>query len=225
MSGGATFPTIRLSCAVSLDGFLDDSGPARRVLSSPEDMTEVHKLRARSDMIVIGAQTLRNDNPSLATRSEECFALRARNGRAPHPVKVVVTRSGATPPESAFFHAGDGEKIVLTDTVDASAVEARVQGLATVVRFKDDWMAALQEIAQQRGLRDVLIEGGAQIIHGALRSGRLHHWRLAIAPLLLGASGRACIFDPAHALTDAVRQLNVASVAKFGDTTVLEIDL
>ncbi len=154
---------MTLSCAVSLDGFLDDVSQARLILSSPEDMAEVRRLRARADMIVIGAQTLRNDNPSLA-RSDECFALRAQNGRAPHPVKVVVTRSGAAPPESAFFHTGDGEKIVLTDNVAPAALEARLHGLATVVSFQDDWMAALQELARQRGLRDVLIEGGARIV-------------------------------------------------------------
>ena len=177
MSGSSIIPAMTLSCAVSLDGFLDDVSQARLILSSPEDMAEVRRLRARADMIVIGAQTLRNDNPSLATRSDECFALRAQNGRAPHPVKVVVTRSGAAPPESAFFHTGDGEKIVLTDNVAPAALEARLHGLATVVSFQDDWMAALQELARQRGLRDVLIEGGARIVHGALRSGRLNHWR------------------------------------------------
>jgi 5-amino-6-(5-phosphoribosylamino)uracil reductase len=216
---------MTLSCAVSLDGFLDDAAPARLVLSSPQDLAEVRLLRARCDMIVIGAQTLRSDNPSLATRSEECFAMRAQSGRAPHPIKVVVTRSGATPPDSAFFHTGDGEKIVLTDNVAPAALQARLQGLATVVSFESDWMAALEEIARQRGLGDVLIEGGAQIINGALRSRRLNHWRLAIAPLMLGASGRACIFDPAHPFTDEIRRLNVASARKLGDTTVLEIDL
>src|SRR5262249_32941317 len=164
---------------------------------------------------------LRRDDPSLATRGEACFALRAEERRAPHPVKVVVSHSGLLPMDRAFFRTGDGERIVLTDSADTAGVSRQLGGIATVERFAGDWMSALRELAARRGLKDILIEGGAQIVRGALRSPQLNHWRLAIAPVLLGASGHANIFDPQQTLTDVVRRLNVESMQQHGDTVVL----
>ena len=69
-------------------------------------------LRAEMDMIVIGAETLRRDNPSLATRGDVHFETRNAADRAPHPVKVVVTRSGDIPTNRAFFETGTAEKII-----------------------------------------------------------------------------------------------------------------
>lgn len=62
-------PYVLLSAAVSLDGFLDDTGPERLLLSGPADFDRVDEVRAASDAILIGAGTLRTDNPRLLVNS------------------------------------------------------------------------------------------------------------------------------------------------------------
>lgn len=72
-------PHVLLSAAVSLDGFLDDTGPDRLLLSGPEDFDRVDQVRAESDAILIGAGTLRTDNPRLLVNSPSG----ARSGSRP----------------------------------------------------------------------------------------------------------------------------------------------
>jgi riboflavin biosynthesis pyrimidine reductase len=64
---------VIVSVAISLDGFIADDSSQRLVLSSPEDFDAVYRLRAESDAILVGGETVRVDNPSLATRHAAYF--------------------------------------------------------------------------------------------------------------------------------------------------------
>ena len=65
-----------MSCAVSVDGYLDDATPSRLILSGPEDLDEVDALRAAADAILVGAGTIRKDNPRLLVRDPARVAAR-----------------------------------------------------------------------------------------------------------------------------------------------------
>lgn len=205
-------PTLRLSCAVSSDGYLDDISPERAILSSAEDLDAVLALRAQMDMIVIGAETLRRDNPSLATRGEAHFKARETSGRASHPVKVVISQSGEIPSDRAFFETGDGEKIVLSRT------ETDAPG--TFVALDGDPIEAVLNLAEDRNLSNILIEGGAQILRLALP--RADHFRLAVSPKTLGETGHARLFEDVQGFLDSHPSKTVET---FGDTRVYQIDL
>ena len=202
---------ITLSCCVSADGYLDSTEPDRAVLSSPEDLEAVLRLRARSDMIVVGAETLRRDNPSLATHGERHIARRARDGRASDPVKVVITRAGPIPADRAFFRNGSAETIVLA--------EQPVDAPGTVERHGGDPVGAVQRLARERDLRDIMVEGGAQTL--TMFRPHARWWRLAVSGRALGRAGHAHLLDPhtvAHTLHPVWTQ-------DFGGTTVHHIDL
>jgi riboflavin biosynthesis pyrimidine reductase/pyrimidine deaminase RibD-like protein len=204
--------TLHLSCAVSSDGYLDDTSPDRAILSSQEDLDAVLALRARMDMIVIGAETLRRDNPSLATRSDAHIAARKTAGRAPDPVKVVVTRSGNIPHDRAFFKTGTAETIVLSQSpTDAPGL---------VTSFEGDPIDAILDLAETRDLSDILIEGGAQMLRLAMP--RARYLRLAVSRRELGDSGHARLFDDIISFMDS---LHVTHSETLGDTTVFHIDL
>ncbi|WP_377886686.1 dihydrofolate reductase family protein [Algimonas porphyrae] len=209
---GAGMVTLTLSCAVSADGYLDDRSSERVVLSSPEDLAAVLALRAQMDMIVIGAETLRRDDPSLATRGERHRASRAAAGLSPDPVKLVVTRSGDIPHDRAFFRDGMGEKIVL------SRNPTRAPG--TVEPFTGDPIDAVVQLAEARHFGQVLIEGGAQILRLALSKSR--YLRLAVSPRRLGDGGHARLFDD---LNRFLANLHVTQTEKLGDTRIYHIDL
>lgn len=78
-------PYVLLSAAVSLDGFLDDTGPERLLLSGPADFDRVDELRASSDAILIGAYTIRADNPG-------CWSTPPSAGRRGPPPDARSTR-------------------------------------------------------------------------------------------------------------------------------------
>uniref|UniRef100_UPI002455E233 RibD family protein n=1 Tax=Nocardia brasiliensis TaxID=37326 RepID=UPI002455E233 len=114
----ATRPYVLLSVAVSVDGYIDDAGPQRLRLSGPADFDRVDQVRADSDAILIGAETLRRDNPRLLVDSAERRAARVAAGKPEYPVKITVTSGGGLDPGLRVWHHG-GEKLVFS--TDAGA--------------------------------------------------------------------------------------------------------
>ena len=101
---------VILSAAVTADGYLDDNGPGRLVISTPGDWAAVLRLRAGCDAILVGAETVRRDNPSLSLRDDAERARRAARGLRPDLSKAVVTRSGRLDPSLRFFTEGDADR-------------------------------------------------------------------------------------------------------------------
>lgn len=177
---------ITLSAAVTADGCLDDTTPERLVISGPEDWAEVYRLRAACDAILIGACTLRSDNPSLRLKEPSLIEQRMEAGLPPEPMKVVVTRSGRLDPASKFFTTGQGEKIVLAAPGAGRAALKRLEACATVVSVPGSDVTAIVQALERLGIRRLLVEGGARVLDMFLRAGMADEFRLAVAPWYLG---------------------------------------
>jgi riboflavin biosynthesis pyrimidine reductase len=144
-------PYVLLSAAVSLDGYLDDTGPERLLLSGPADFDRVDAVRASVDAILVGAGTIRADNPRLLVNSPERRAARVAAGKPEYPLKVTVSGSGDLDPTAKFWHTG-GEKIVYT--TDKGAERARALGLAADIAPLGpdlDWRQLLTHLHDVRG--------------------------------------------------------------------------
>src|SRR5215469_10037235 len=113
---GVDRPYVLLSCAVSLDGYLDDASDARLVLSGAEDLDRVDELRANSDAILVGAGTIRADNPRLLLRSQARRDARIARGVRPDPVRVTLTTTGDLDSAARIFTTGGA-----TDTTGTTA--------------------------------------------------------------------------------------------------------
>ena len=148
---------VTVSTAVSADGYLDDRSPDRLILSTPEDWAEVHRLRAACDAILVGAETIRRDNPSLLVGDEVLRRERIDRGLSPDPVKVTLTASCRLSPEANFFTRGDQEKIVFTSCSDPGPLRQ----VATVIPAAEITAALIVTELEKRGLRSLLVEGGA----------------------------------------------------------------
>ena len=114
-------PYVLLSCGMSIDGYLGGATEQRLLLSNDADFDRVDAVRADCDAILVGATTVRRDNPRLLVRSPARREARVARGLPPSPVKVTVTRRGQLDPCAQFFTAGEAEKIVYC----ASAGRAR----------------------------------------------------------------------------------------------------
>src|SRR5882757_5765815 len=91
VASGTDCPYVLLSCAMSVDGYIDDATPERLLLSNAADFDRVDGERAASDAIVVGANTIRRENPRLLVRSPARRRERAAAGRPPSPAKVTLT--------------------------------------------------------------------------------------------------------------------------------------
>ncbi|MER5749585.1 dihydrofolate reductase family protein [Streptomyces sp. NPDC002088] len=190
------FPYVLLSAAVSLDGCLDDTGPERLLLSSPADFDRVDEVRASVDAILVGAGTIRADNPRLLVNSPERRAARVAAGQPEYPLKVTVSGSGELDPAARFWHTG-GEKVVYT--TDKGAERARRAGLAADVvalGAELDWRRLLEHLHDVRGVRRLMVEGGGTIHTQLLQQELADELQLVLAPLFVGDPDAPRLFGP-----------------------------
>jgi riboflavin-specific deaminase-like protein len=207
---------------MSLDGYLDDAGPDRLLLSNDADFDRVDEVRATCDAILVGASTIRSDNPRLLVRSAERRAAREARDLPANPVKVTVTGQGALDPAAQFFTAGDVEKLVYCATPAVPAARARLGAVATVVDGGDPVdVAAIGADLARRGVGRLMVEGGGTMHTQFLTSGLVDELQLVVAPFFVGDS-RAPRFvgdgkfpwGPAHRAT-------LTSVRQIGDVVLL----
>jgi 5-amino-6-(5-phosphoribosylamino)uracil reductase len=118
-------PYVLLSCGMSLDGYLDDTSGERLLLSNDADFDRVDAVRATCDAILVGASTIRSDNPRLLVRSADRRAARVARGENPNPVKVTVTSSCHLDPNAQFFTTGAEEKLVYCASPAVEEARAR----------------------------------------------------------------------------------------------------
>jgi len=115
-----------------MDGYIA-SAASRLLLSNESDFDRVDAVRASCDAILVGATTVRNDNPRLLVRSQERRDERTARGLAPSPTKVTVTCRAELDARSDFFTTGEAEKLVYCARSRVRDARARLGPVATVV--------------------------------------------------------------------------------------------
>jgi 5-amino-6-(5-phosphoribosylamino)uracil reductase len=180
-------PYVLLSCAASIDGYIDDTAGARLLLSNDADFDRVDAVRASCDAILVGATTIRKDNPRLLVRSQARQDARAARGTTPTPVKVTITGHGDLDPAARFFAAGDTGKIVYTASSALDKTRERVGAVASVVDAGDpaDLHRVLEDL-RARGIGRLLVEGGGTVHTQFLAAGLADELHLVIGPFFVG---------------------------------------
>lgn len=182
-------PYTILSCGVSLDGYLDAATQERLVLSNPADLERVDQVRAGCDAILVGAATVRNDNPRLLVRAAWLREGRKVRGLGEHPMKVTLTASGDLDAGSNFFTTGTNEKLVYAATRAVPALRCRLGPAATVVDGGQRVdLACVVEDLHDRGVRRLMVEGGGQVHTQFLTADLADELHLVVAPFFVGNS-------------------------------------
>lgn len=217
-------PYVLLSAAVSIDGHLDTRpGEDRLLLSNKEDFERVDSVRAGVDAILVGAGTLRADNPRLLVNSAERRASRVAAGQPEYPLKITVTGTGDLDPGWKFWHHG-GDKLVLA-VGDAATVKANANlgDLAIVHSVPADavWPTALDVLGDVYGVKRLMIEGGGTIHTQLLGAALADELQLVIAPLLVGQPDAVRMLGPAGYPGGAAARLRLLETRQIGDVVLL----
>ncbi|OLB65524.1 MAG: deaminase [Actinobacteria bacterium 13_2_20CM_2_72_6] len=219
-------PYVLLSCAMSIDGYLDDATDERLLLSNDADVDRVDTVRAECDAILVGANTIRQDNPRLLVRSPALRDARTACGRPPSPVKVTLTALGDLDPTAAFFTAGDIEKLVYCASPAVDKARDRLDGLATVVDAGNpvDLAGLLADLAG-RGIRRLMVEGGGSMHTGFLTAGLADEAQLVIAPFFVGDSRAPRFVGDGTFPWHSGHRATLAEVRQMGDVVLLRYAL
>ncbi|GAA3216291.1 RibD family protein [Microbacterium terregens] len=212
-----------LSAAMSLDGYLDTASPPRLALSNAADFDRVDELRSHSDAILVGARTVRADNPRLLVRSEERRARRSAAGLGPSPLKVTLTATGDLNPRSEFFTAGEATKLVYCPRSAVRRTRNRLGERATVVGLGDAvTVSDLVGELSDRGVRTLLVEGGGTVITQFLASELVDELQLAIAPFFVADRRAPRLTGDGEIPWTPDRHAPLAETRRIGDMVVLK---
>ncbi len=219
-------PYTVLSCAMSLDGYCDSADDERLVLSNDEDLDRVDAVRAGSDAILVGAGTVRNDNPRLVVRSPARVAERAARGLSPTPMKVTVTERVKLDPDAQFFTVGDTPKLVYCAGDAADTARDLLGAVATVVDAgRPVSMRWLCEDLHARGVRRLMVEGGGTVLTQFLTGGLADELHLVVAPLFVGDTRARRLVDDGCFPWNAERRARLLETRALGNVVLLRYAL
>jgi 5-amino-6-(5-phosphoribosylamino)uracil reductase len=214
-------PYVLLSVAASVDGYIDDAGPHRLVLSGKADLDRVDQVRAESDAILVGATTLRRDDPRLIVKSARRRAERVARGLPAHPLKVTVTAGGDLDPGLRFWHHG-GEKLVYCPDPVAPKLRERLGGRAGIAGLGTELdLATVLADLHGRGVRRLMVEGGGSMHTQFLTAGLADEIHLAIAPFFIGDPAAPRFVNPGVFPYGPGNRMTLAEAHTVGDIALL----
>lgn len=219
-------PYVLLSCAMSIDGYLDDGSEQRLLLSNEADLDRVDAVRAGCDAILVGAATIRNDDPRLVVRSPARRARRSVRGLRPTPVKVTVTERAKLDADARFFTVGDAPKLVYCASDTAEQARDQLGDVATVVDGgRPVAMRRVCEDLHRRGIGRLMVEGGATVLTQFLAGGLADELQLVVAPFFVGTAAGRRLVDAAEFPWQQHRPARLVESQALGDVVLLRYAL
>lgn len=203
----------------SLDGRIATVTGASKYINGGDGITHLHRLRAVSDAVVVGAGTACEDNPRLTVRRAE--------GR--NPVRVVVDPNCRVPDSYHLFTDGQAPTLRLTAGTLPEDFDYKLPETGTLEvpclgqgGTQTD-PATIIDMLGRFGLKRLFIEGGGLTVSGFMKAGLLDRLHVMVAPMIIG-SGRAAFSLPEiESLTHAMRPQ--AQVVNLGSDTLFDLDL
>ena len=206
-------PFVTLKLAASLDGRIAAASGDSQWISGEQSRRVVHELRNRVDAILVGAETVRNDDPRLTCRM--------RGGR--DPLRVVLDgRLSITPSARVCTQPSTAPTLIATSEDHGRGekqAQLEAQGVQVVCLPGKNGQVPLRPLLAElgrRGHKSVLIEGGGRIAAAALREGVVDKVLFFYAPLLLGGEGRAMIGPLGIDRVAAGQKLHTITVERIG---------
>ncbi len=198
--------------AQTLDGRIAATNGSSQWIGGRGDILHTHRLRALCDVVLVGAGTVRHDDPRLTTREVA----------GPNPVRVILDAHRRLPTTHRVFTDGEAPTLLVATTEGPAT-----HGQAEVLRVPSgdgglDLPALLRALAQ-RGLRRIFVEGGGQTVSAFLAVGCLDRLHMTVAPVILGSGIPAFTLPGATCIADGLRF--AWTVHPLGDDILCDIVL
>lgn len=190
----------------SLDGRIATPTGMSKYINGHEALCHLHRIRAEVDAVIVGIGTAIADDPQLTTR----------HVTGPNPVRVVIDPNGRLPADMAMLH--DDAAPVLVITCPGRPVPNGAEALALQCSGSGNIepVAIVQALAE-RGLRRLLVEGGAETLARFLNASAIDELHLMVAPIVLGSGKTGLNLTPITDLNEAMRPMVRTMRFKDGD--------
>lgn len=197
----------------SLDGQIAAADGSSQWITSPQSRAEAHRLRAQVDAIVVGAGTVRTDDPRLTARP-------ANPGpEVVQPLRIVVTNTGQLPPKASILDGSAPTLVAVGPAVSSETVERLESRGAEVIRAGEDPsegvdLGVLLVALRDRGVLHLLLEGGPTLAGSFVSAGLVDEIVAYVAPKLL-VSG----------LWPALRGYGVGNIGEAIDLDITDVSM
>lgn len=190
----------------TLDGRIATVTGASRYISGRAALAHLHRLRASVDAVVVGVGTVAADDPQLTVRLAD----------GANPTRVILDPTGRTPREARLLSDGAAPVIAIVGERAPAPPGAETLRLATEEDGRFSPALVVAALAA-RGLRRILIEGGAETLGGFLQAGAVDLLHVLVAPMILGSGKPGITLPPVDRLDEALRPLTDVHVFDDGD--------
>ena len=205
---GADRPWVTLKLALSIDGAITDHRGSAAWLTGPRARRAVHRMRAGHDAIAVGIGTAVADDPLLTVRGR-------LQPRTP-PARVVFDRNARIPLTGKLVSTARGVPTIVIAAADSAARASALREAGVEVVEAGTLHEGLRQL-RQRGLRSLLVEGGAGIAAALLSACLVDRLVIFQAPLLLGGGALNAFAGLPSALVREAPRLTVIERRAYGD--------
>lgn len=197
----------------SIDARIATESGDSKYINGADGLAHLHRLRALVDAVVVGVGTAVTDDPQLTVRRVE----------GPHPARIVVDPKGRLPPTARLLLADGTRRLVITSEQARAAFPSGVEVVRLAAPAGHIAPADILRALAERGLRRILIEGGADTVSRFLAAGCLDRLHVVIAPIIIGAGPSSVRLPPVATMAEVRRAPLRAHI--LGDEVLLDCDL
>ena len=196
------YPYIFGHLAQTLDGYIATESGESRYISSIDNLEHLHMLRAISDVVLVGSNTVKFDNPKLTTRLV----------KGPNPMRVVIDKNDTIKKSCNLLKNKDrkGFKIV------SDKLKPNGKNMFSLPLKKDEFrIVDIVSLLKNLGNKIIFIEGGGGLISHFYRKKFLNRLHLCISPILIGRGINSFIIDKDVKINEAkIKKINYIKMGK-----------
>jgi diaminohydroxyphosphoribosylaminopyrimidine deaminase / 5-amino-6-(5-phosphoribosylamino)uracil reductase len=197
----------------SIDGRIATVTGHSKYINGPAGLAHLHRLRALVDAVLVGIGTAVADDPQLTVRRVT----------GPSPARIVLDPRGRLPPDARVLTADGVRRIVITAEGVRPSLPEDVEIAGIPARGGEIAPAAILGALAERGLRRILIEGGAHTVSRFIAAGCLDRLHVMVAPIMFGSGQTGVTLAPIATADQALRSPMRAHL--IGDEVLLDCDL
>lgn len=214
-------PWVILKSALSLDGKIATRSGDSQWITGSKARDYVHQLRNRVDAVLIGAGTVRVDDPQLT--------VRLKKGGMKNPVRVIVVGKNSIPVSARVFNNADRERVIYATATDLPLIrrnKLQKMGVEVLLIKRKKGQVDLSQLMGKlgtMGITSVMIEGGSEVSGNVLKEKLIDKIIYFLAPKIIGGKGAP---GPVGGkgisqLKDGLQIKNM-TVSKLGEDLVIE---
>ena len=208
-------PKIILSAAVTLDGKIGQKNK-KIVLSSKSDKIRVHKLRSKFDAILVGKNTIEQDDPLLTVRY-----VKGKN-----PTRIILDSHGTIKNSSQIIKTCKNVSTIIVTSELASKLNLnrlKKLPLIVIVCGKEQVnITKLVKILYKKGIKNILLEGGGTLNYSFLKKNLIDEMIITLTPYVLGSKNTINLFEGISFISSKVKlPIKLKNVQKNTNEVIL----